>query len=120
MKYRIYVFVSFAAASIHFFVETAWHFMFGQYLPMLIVDYIAIGLIFYACFESKKSELFSKALFIGAWGFTFCLFYRALFSRLAEDGDGVDILTLSYLGLYMAISCIFFVLGIIQVRKDVK
>lgn len=72
---------SIAAAIIHFIGETLWHLKFGQFLPMLIVDYIAIGLLLYGGILSLRSDK-AVGLLCGAWGFTFCLNYRSLFNRV--------------------------------------
>lgn len=121
MNYKNYVVFSFAVAIVHFICETVWHFLNGQYLPMLIVDYISIGLLLYACYESKYSELYSRVLFVGAWGFTFCLFYRALFSRLESINNIIESLNLTvvYVGFLMLISGLMFVYGIVGARNKV-
>lgn len=75
--------VSIVLAVIHFIAETGWHFAFGQFLPMLIVDYIAIGLLLYGGIRSLQTSN-AAGLLCGAWGFTFCLNYRTLFSRVEE------------------------------------
>ncbi len=79
--------VSIVLAIIHFVAETVWHFAYGQYLPMLIVDYIAIGLLLYGGVRSLQTNN-AAGLLCGAWGFTFCLNYRTLFSRLEEIQGG--------------------------------
>ena len=53
----------------------------GQFLPMLIVDYIAISLLLFAGVRSLQTGE-GAGLLCGAWGFTFCLNYRALFWRV--------------------------------------
>lgn len=122
LNYRVYITISLFVATIHFISETVWHFIRGQYLPMLIVDYIAISLLFYACHESKNNELFSRVLFVGAWGFTFCLFYRALFIRLEAVQEGVELqyLTVSYIAMLMLLSGIMFIWGILGARKRIN
>ena len=32
----------------HFVLETLYHVVYGQFLPLLLVDYIAVGLLVYA------------------------------------------------------------------------
>lgn len=72
---------SIAAALLHFAGETYVHLLFGQFLPMLIVDYIAVSLLLYAGFRSLQSG-HAPGLLCGAWGFAFCLSYRTLFWRV--------------------------------------
>lgn len=95
--------------------------MHGQYLPMLIVDYIAIGLLLYAWYISRNNTLFSLVLFVGAWGFTFYLFYRALFSRLASVQSSAELnyLTLGYITTFMIVSVVLFISGIVSAHKEI-
>ncbi|MEM7278645.1 MAG: hypothetical protein AAF385_11010 [Pseudomonadota bacterium] len=79
--------VSIVLAIVHFVAETVWHFAYGQFLPMLIVDYIAIGLLVYAGIRSLQTNN-AAGLLCGAWGFTFCLNYRTFFWRLDEVLNG--------------------------------
>ena len=78
-------------AVLHFIGETIWHFKFGQFLPMLIVDYIAVSLLIFGAYQTIKSEC-AVGLLCGAWGFEFCLNYRALFWRVEQllSGVGAD------------------------------
>jgi hypothetical protein len=84
---------SIAAALLHFAGETWVHFRFGQFLPMLIVDYIAIALLLFGGLRSLQTGA-GAGLLCGAWGFTFCLNYRALFWRVEVllRGDGTPVL----------------------------
>lgn len=89
MERRLAIF-SIVAATVHFIGETWVHFAFGQFLPMLLVDYIAIGLLLFAGTRSLQTGS-AAGLLCGAWGFTFCLAYRTLFWRvevlLKGEGD---------------------------------
>jgi hypothetical protein len=89
---RLAVF-SIVAAVIHFVGETWVHFAFGQFLPMLIVDYIAISLLLFGGIRSLQTGA-AAGLLCGAWGFTFCLNYRALFWRVEvlTKGGGTPVL----------------------------
>jgi len=84
---------SIVAAIIHFVGETWVHFAFGQFLPMLIVDYIAISLLLFGGIRSLQTGN-AAGLLCGAWGFTFCLNYRALFWRVEVllEGGGTPVL----------------------------
>jgi hypothetical protein len=81
------------SAVIHFIGETWVHFAFGQFLPMLIVDYIAIALLLFGGIRSLQTGA-AAGLLCGAWGFTFCLNYRALFWRVEVllEGGGTPVL----------------------------
>ena len=73
--------LSLIAAGLHFLGETFWYFKFGQFLPMLIVDYIAISLLIFGAVRVLQTPN-AIGLLCGAWGFTFCLNYRSLFWRV--------------------------------------
>ncbi len=76
---------SIVSAVFHFVFETLYHLRFGQFLPMLIVDYIAVSLLLYGGVLSLRVRPESAAgLLCGAWGFTFCLAYRTFFWRLED------------------------------------
>ncbi len=89
LEHRLALF-SLAAAVLHFIGETWFHVRFGQFLPMLIVDYIAIGLLLFAGTRSLQTGG-AAGLLCGAWGFTFCLNYRALFWRVEAILQGEQI-----------------------------
>lgn len=75
--------LSIVFAIIHFTGETVWHFQFGQFLPMLIVDYIAVSLLLFGGIRTLRTNK-AIGLLCGAWGFEFCLNYRALFNRVEK------------------------------------
>ena len=84
---KLIAIASIVLAIMHFIIETIWHFKVGQFLPMLIVDYIAISLLLYAGWRSIQTGQ-GAGLLCGAWGFTFCLNYRSLFWRVDEFLQG--------------------------------
>ncbi len=58
MKYRTFetglAWFSLVGAFVHFVLETLYHIAFGQFLPLLVVDYIAVGLLVYSGVLSLK------------------------------------------------------------------
>lgn len=63
---------SIIAELIHFSGETAYQIRYGQYLPMLIVDYIAVAVLWFAAWRSLRSRPLSAAgLLCGGWGSRF-------------------------------------------------
>lgn len=110
-------------ASIHFLGETLWHFKFGQFLPMLIVDYIAVGLLVYGGLATLKSSR-TVGLLCGAWGFEFCLNYRTLFHRvgtlMSGEGHGNPAIdTTAYvLAALLIVSFLMFALSIYLTKKN--
>jgi hypothetical protein len=112
-------------ALIHFAGETVWHFRFGQFLPMLVVDYIAVSLLVYGGLKTINSQK-SVGLLCGAWGFEFCLNYRSLFGRvdklMAGVGHGnpaVDI-TAYVLAVLLIVSLAMFLVSIYLTNKNAK
>jgi len=84
MNYRkletVLAWFSLVGAFVHFFTETLYHFKYGQFLPLLIVDYIAVALLVYAAGLSIRVQPSSAAgMLAGAWGFAACLAYIAFF-----------------------------------------
>jgi len=112
-------------AIIHFVGETFWYFKFGQFLPMLIVDYIAVSLLLYGGIKTLDNPKY-VGLLCGAWGFEFCLNYRALFNRMDKLFSGVGhgdpaIDTTAYVLIcLMVVSIAMFVLSIYFVNKQVS
>ena len=78
---KAFVYYSIFAALLHFAGETWMHMLYGQFLPMLIVDYIAISLVLLGAIGFLKLG-WGPGLLCGGWGFTFCLNYRAFFWRV--------------------------------------
>ena len=72
--------ISIVVAIVHFVGESYWHIKFGQFLPMLIVDYIAVSLLLFAGVRSLQTGR-AIGLMCGAC-FEFCLNYRTFFWRV--------------------------------------
>ena len=65
------------AAGFHFVLETLYTIWFGQHWLGLLPDYIAVALmVLAACLIILQSAGYVGFL-CGAWGFAFCLNYRA-------------------------------------------
>ena len=82
---------SLAGAFVHFVLEALYHVVYGQFLPLLIVDYIAVALLVYAGVLSLRVRPASASgLLAGAWGFAACLAYVACFVFLERylQGEG--------------------------------
>ncbi len=111
---RAFADFSIAVAILHFAWETWFHVQWGQFLPMLIVDYIAISLLLLGSFGLLKWR-WGPGLLCGAWGFEFCLNYRTFFVRVSQIVDGTaDAATtkIAYaLGCVLSISAIAFVIS---------
>lgn len=77
-------------AVVHFSGESYFHLHWAQPLPALLVDYIANALMLIGAWGSLKAGRGSGAgMLAAAWGFAFCLSYRAVFERLEVlDANG--------------------------------
>lgn len=104
---------SVVAAVLHFIGETWFHLAFGQFLPMLLVDYIAIALLLFGAVRSLQTG-HASGLLCGAWGFTFCLNYRSLFWRvevLLQGGGDAALGTMTWvLAGLLVVSMVAFIL----------
>ena len=70
---------------LHGLGEAIWEWFYDQSVPMLLVDYIAVALLLYAGLTFlRRPRTAAAGLLAGAWGFTACLVYRVLFSRLDD------------------------------------
>lgn len=71
--------------TLHGIGEGIWEWFFAQSLAMLLVDYIAVGLLYFGaiCYLRRPGTA-SLGLLAGAWGFTCCLLYRVFFARFDD------------------------------------
>ena len=122
---RKFAICSIVFALIHFVGETVWHLKFGQFLPMLIVDYIAVSLLVYGGVKTIHSQR-SVGLLCGAWGFEFCLNYRTLFGRVDKlmsgvgHGDPAVDTTAYVLAVLLIGSVVMFLASIYLTNKNAK
>ncbi len=97
-------------------METWYHFSFEQSLIQLICDYIGVSLLLFGGFIVLKDES-AKGLLCGAWGFVFCLNYRAFAWRMDLSAnekltESMDT-TLMVLSVTLVFSLIFFIYSLI-------
>ena len=113
---RSFVWFSIAVAVLHFLWETWFHIQWGQFLPMLIVDYIAITLLLLGSFGFWKLG-WGPGLLCGAWGFEFCLNYRTFFIRVSQMIEGTadeTTINIAYaLGSVLSISALAFLVSVL-------
>ncbi|NBR83491.1 MAG: hypothetical protein EBT52_07160 [Flavobacteriia bacterium] len=74
---------------LHFAMETWFHFAFGQSMVQLLADYIGVCLLVYSGIRTFMNPI-SRGLLCGAWGYAFCLNYRAFAWRLDAFQDGAS------------------------------
>ena len=126
MKYRKLetglAWFSLAGAFVHFVLETLYHVAFGQFLPMLIVDYIAVALLVYAAVLSLRVKPSSASgILAGAWGFAACLAYIACFVFLQRylEGQG-PLFMVVVLGVALTAAFVAFALSLRLVQAAMK
>ena len=122
LNFSKFVKISFYLGLLHFICENVFHLIWGQFLPMLLVDYCASLLLFYACYESNKNKLYSLGIFCGGWGFSFCNFYRSFFGRIEIylDGHEVQFFAVVYTGIFMLISAVLLGYSFWFMKKNIK
>ena len=107
---------SIGIACLHFALETLFTLRFGQAFVGLLPDYIAVTLLIWGGLQVRKDNA-ALGLLCGAWGFTFCLHYRAWAWRFEEVMTGIAtpvVETTMYVLMYTApISIISFIITLI-------
>ena len=79
----------------HFIMETWFHFKFEQSIIQLFCDYIGISLLIFGGITVLKN-INGKGLLCGAWGYSFCLNYRALpgeWTNLWQERPVIQLIT---------------------------
>ena len=111
-KYLSYLAMLFAV--VYFLSESWYHMTYNQSTIQLIADYIAIFLLLFAGSVHLKTSK-GIGLLSGAWGYTFCIMYRAFAWRMdalnLEDYEWVELYKIMA-GLF--VSFIAFVLTLIK------
>jgi len=111
-KYLSHLAILFAV--LYFFSETWYHMTYDQSNIQLIADYMAIFLLLFAGSVHLKTSK-GIGLLSGAWGYTFCIMYRAFAWRMdaynLEDYEWVELYKIMA-GLF--VSFIAFVLTLIK------
>ena len=126
MEYRKFetglAWFSLVGAFVHFVLETLYHVTFGQFLPLLIVDYIAVGLLVYAgALSLIVRPTSASGLLAGAWGFAACLAYVACFVFLERylQGQG-PLFMVVVLGVAVVAAFAAFALSLLLVKVAMK
>jgi len=107
-------------AVIHFVLETLYTIEFGQNWAGILPDYIAVCLMFLGGISVLKN-IKMVGILCGAWGFTFCLNYRAWAWRYYESSLGTSSSlvedTMNVLLYTMFISVIAFLISLVLCYK---
>ena len=78
-----FAYASIGLAIVHFVLETAYTIFVGQSFLGYLPDCIAHTLLFVGAYMLLKNPR-ATGILCGAWGFTFCLHYRAWAWRFEE------------------------------------
>lgn len=105
-----FVYYSLLAATLHFVGETWIHLLYGQFLPMLIVDYIAIALVILGALGLLRFD-WGPGLLCGGWGFTFCLNYRTFFWRVETMLNDTSTTVIENTAYVLGVALVFSVLA---------
>ena len=114
---RRFVIFTFCIATIHFLLESLYTLQFGQSFTGLLPDLIADALLVTGgALVLKNSK--ATGVLCGAWGFTFCLHYRAWAWRFESVQNGsaspVDEITMIVLASTLLISIVSFILTVLM------
>jgi len=114
---RRFVIFTFCIATIHFLLESLYTLQFGQSFTGLLPDLIADALLVTGGVLVLKNSKATGVL-CGAWGFTFCLHYRAWAWRFESVQNGsaspVDEITMIVLASTLFISIVSFILTVLM------
>ena len=95
---------------LHFALETWFHLAFGQSFVQLLADYIGVFLLVFSGIKTFKNPM-SRGLLCGAWGYAFCLNYRAFAWRLDAFQDGASTVLIDYTLIVLACTLFFSLLA---------
>ena len=110
-------FLSYAAlifGVVYFFYETWCHISYDQSPLALTADYISVFLLLFAGIVNLRIKK-GIGLLCGAWGYTFCIMYRAFIWRMdAQNLENHETTVLKVLLLTLAVSFPAFVICLIK------
>ena len=102
---------------VYFFYETWYHISFDQSNLALTADYISIFLLIFSGITNLKSKQ-EIGLICGAWGYTFCIMYRAFIWRMeamwAEELPNYETLQVKVLTLALIVSFPAFIVSFVK------
>lgn len=108
--------VSIALAIVHAIGETYFTIALGQSIVQILADTIAVFLVIFGGKIARKNPL-KNGILCGAWGFAFCLNYRAFAWRFDEiiSGNQDSSITITFYILFFSllISAVFFTLSML-------
>lgn len=113
--------VTAAFAAIHFVLESWYTLQYGQAFLGLLPDYVADALLLWGSYLALKDSRTTGVL-CGAWGFAFCLHYRAWAWRFQatqnDTATSVDEITMIVLATTLFVSMLCFVITLLMSLPD--
>ena len=102
---------------VYFFYETWYHISYDQSNLALSADYTSIFLLIFAGVTNLRSKQ-GIGLLCGAWGYTFCIMYRAFIWRMeaiwAEELPNYETLQVKVLILALIVTFPAFIISLIR------
>ena len=102
---------------VYFFYETWYHISYDQSNLALSADYTSIFLLIFAGVTNLRSKQ-GIGLLCGAWGYTFCIIYRAFIWRMeaiwAEELPNYETLQVKVLILALIVTFPAFIISLIR------
>lgn len=102
---------------IYFIYETWYHILYDQSNLALTADYIGVFLLLFAGSTNLRLKK-GIGLLCGAWGYTFCVIYRAFIWRMTafenQNIENHETLVLKLLTLALIVSFPAFIISLIK------
>lgn len=102
---------------VYFVYETWYHITYDQSNLALTADYISVFLLFFAGIVNLRLKK-STGLLCGAWGYTFCIMYRAFIWRMdlleAQELPNYETLQVKVLILALSVSFPAFMVSLVK------
>ncbi|MGB2085934.1 MAG: hypothetical protein ACPIA1_01465 [Flavobacteriaceae bacterium] len=102
---------------IYFIYETWYHISYDQSNLALTADYISVFLLFFAGIVNLRLKK-GIGLLCGAWGYTFCIMYRAFIWRIeaieAQELPHYEYLQVKVLILALIVSFPAFIVSLVK------
>ena len=113
---RFFAWISIITSIFHTIGEGYFIYKYGQPFLQTLVDVIAVSLLFFGGKVTLKNNN-SLGVLCGAWGFTFCLNYRAWVWRYYAKIEGVADANTDTVGtilfFLLIFSCVCFILSVL-------
>ena len=104
------------ATTVHFVLETWYHFVWGQPFQALLVDYISVALMIFAGTTSLRIKPRSAAgLLAAAWTYNLGFGWRSAFGRLEDLQNGVQPSNGEASFVLPIVACALVIVGVVMI-----